>query len=315
MVAETARYRLFPPDTTTKAESFMVPLDAAAARYVRTWLGPPPGPGLLALRHALVYRRPGLWGDHPSAPQSVLLVREGEGRLEVFGAGAAEPAVGWLAAQVRPFTLLSPDDWHEVVSDRLGGAEIETDGAETWSGGLIAPIGRVETSSKSKSTSSQSSFIVSTGPKAASPTQVNKAGVTTRRLTASDFAAFTAGVPAWALRGWRSFPALIEYGAAFGVPHGSGFASIAWVFDQVDGYDSVGVFTTPRYRRLGLGRASSSALIEHIVLRRGKIPLWSTTPANTPSRTLARTLRFAVAGTETLLHWPPTTARTVIETD
>ena len=131
----------------------MVPLDAAAARYVRTWLGPPPGPGLLALRHALVYRRPGLWGDHPSAPQSVLLVREGDGRLEVFGAGAAEPAVGWLAAQVRPFTLLSPDDWHEVVSDRLGGAEIEPDGAETWSGGLIAPIGRVETSSKSKPTS------------------------------------------------------------------------------------------------------------------------------------------------------------------
>ena len=294
----------------------MVPLDAAAARYVRTWLGPPPGPGLLALRHALVYRRPGLWGDHPSAPQSVMLVREGDGRLEVFGAGTAEPAVGWLAGQVRPFTLLSPDDWHEAVRDRLGVAEVESDGVETWSGGLIAPIGRIESPAPPTSRPDpkrQSTFFTTTDARALTPTQKNKADVTTRRLTPADFAPFTAAAPSWGLRGWRSFPALIEYGAAFGVPHGSGFASIAWVFDQVDGYDSVGVFTTPRYRRLGLGRASASALIEHIVLKRGKIPIWSTTPSNAPSRALARMLGFSVTGTETLLHWPPTTVRT--ETD
>ncbi len=297
----------------------MGPLDAAAARYVRSWLGPPPGPGLLALRHALVYRRPGLWGDHPSAPRSVLLVREGDGRLEVFGAGAPEPAVAWLASQVRPFTLLSPDDWHEVVRDRLGVAEVDPEGVETWSGGVIGPALRVESSTKSApSTDSerQATFFASVGPKAAAgPAKVNKPAVTTRRISPGDFAAFTAGAPSWALRGWRSFPALVEYGAGFGVPHGSGFASIAWVFDQVDGYDSVGVFTTPRFRRLGLGRAAASALIEHIVLRRGKIPLWSTTPLNAPSRALARMLGFSVTNTETLLHWPPTTVRTEIEVE
>lgn len=296
----------------------MVPLDAVAARYVRSWLGPPPCPGLLALRHALVYRRPGLWGDHPSAPQSVLLVREGDGRLEVFGAGSPGPAVGWLAGQTRPFTLLSPDDWHEVVVDRLGGAAVDPDGVETWSGGVIGPALRIETTSKSAPSTDadrQATFFATVGPKAASPTKVNKPGVTTRRISPSDFAAFTAGAPTWALRGWRSFPALVEYGAAFGVPHGSGFASIAWVFDQVDGYDSIGVFTTPRFRRLGLGKAAASALIEHIVLRRGKIPLWSTPPSNAPSRALARMLGFSVSNTEPLLYWPPTTVRTEAETD
>ena len=296
----------------------MVPLDAAAARYVRSWLGPPPGPGLLALRHALVYRRPGLWGDHTSAPQSVLLVREGDGRLEVFGAGSPEPAVAWLAGQVRPFTLLSPDDWHEVVRDRLGGAEIDPEGVETWSGGVIGPALRIETTTKpapSTDSERQATFFTHVGPKSASVPKVNKPGVETRRITAADFAAFTAGAPSWALRGWRAFPTLVEYGAAFGVPHGSGFASIAWIFDQVDGYDCVGVFTTPRFRRLGLGRAAASAMIEHIVLRRGKIPLWSTTPQNTASRALARMLGFSVSNTEALLHWPPTKVRTEPEVE
>src|SRR5437867_99130 len=108
----------------------MVPLDPAAARYVRTWLGPPLGPGLLALRHALVFPRPGLWGNDPAQPQSVILVREGEGQRETFGAGEPEPAVGWLIDQRKGFTLHAPDDWLEAVRGRLG--DVEEDSVETW---------------------------------------------------------------------------------------------------------------------------------------------------------------------------------------
>src|SRR4051794_3478740 len=55
----------------------MVPLDPLVVRSLRSWLGEPAGPGLLALHHALAYQRPGLWGDHARVPQSVILVREG----------------------------------------------------------------------------------------------------------------------------------------------------------------------------------------------------------------------------------------------
>lgn len=271
----------------------MFPLDAAGARYVRTWLGPPSGPGLLALRHALVYRRPGLLGDHASTPKSVILVREGDARLDVFGAGAPEPAVTWLANQARSFTLLSPEEWHDPVRKRLGLVEVEEDAVETWSGGFTAPAPAKLSGTAGK-------------PNKAGGTKTATSTVITRRLTPADFAAFTAAAPGWALRGWRAFPALIEYGAAFGVPHGSSFAALAWIFDQVDGYDAVSVYTTPRYRRLGLGRAAALALVEHIVKRRGKIPLWSTSPRNLPSRILARDLGFSVVATESLLRWPPT---------
>src|SRR5437764_235966 len=143
----------------------MVPLDSLAVRSLRSWLGEPTGPGLLALHHALTYQRPGLWGDHARVPRSVVLVREGDDQLEAFGAG-------------------------------------------------------------------------------------------------------------------------------YGVPHGPGFAALAWVFDQSAGFDSIGVYTVPRYRRLGLGRAAAAALITHIARRRGKIPLWSTTPDNDASLALAASLGF-----------------------
>ena len=108
--------------------------------------------------------------------------------------------------------------------------------------------------------------------------------VVTRRLTSRDRDAFTAIAPPWGLRGWRSYPALIEHAAAFGVPDGDGFVALAWVFDQADLYDALGVYTVPRYRRLGLGRAAASALFAHVVHACGRVPLWSTRPDNEPSR-------------------------------
>lgn len=262
----------------------MVPLDPAAARYVRTWLGPPEGPGLLALHHTLVYRPTSVWADAPRGPRSVLFVREGDGRIEGFGAGEAGPAVAWLSARRRPFVLHAPESWQEVLRDRIGPIDLDT--VETWSGpGLPKPR-----------------------PSGASSSKPAPATVVTRGLTPADSAAFTAAAPPWALRGWRTYPALMEHGAAFGVPHGPGpaLAALAWVFDRAEKFEAIGVFTVPRFRRLGLGRAAAAALIGQIVRERGHLPIWSSPPENEPSRRLARSLGFSVSATETLLRWPPT---------
>src|SRR3954462_12783426 len=108
----------------------MVPLDPLAVRSLRSWLGEPSGPGLLALHHALAYQRPGLWGDHARVPRSVVLVREGDDQLEAFGAGEPEPAVGWLAGQGRAVSLVAPSAWREAVGARVGA--IEQVAVETW---------------------------------------------------------------------------------------------------------------------------------------------------------------------------------------
>ena len=97
----------------------------------------------------------------------------------------------------------------------------------------------------------------------------------------------------------------VAFGAGFGVPYGDGFAALAWIFDQSAGFDAIGVFTAPRYRRLGLARAAAAALISHIARRRRKVPLWSTTPDNDASLALARSLGFTAQATEALLRWPP----------
>src|SRR3954447_16231553 len=108
----------------------MVPLDPLAVRSLRSWLGEPSGPALLALHHALAYQRPGLWGDHARVPRSVVLVREGDDQLEAFGAGEPEPAVGWLAAEGRAVSLVAPSAWREAVGARVGA--IEQVAVETW---------------------------------------------------------------------------------------------------------------------------------------------------------------------------------------
>src|SRR4051812_39059498 len=97
----------------------MLLLDSAAVRYVRSWLGEPRAPGLLDLHHALAYHGRGLWGDDARAPKSVLLVREGNGQLEAFGAGAPEPALGWLCRRAgKTVALLAPRPWWDAVGRR-----------------------------------------------------------------------------------------------------------------------------------------------------------------------------------------------------
>ncbi len=251
----------------------MIPLDTAAAPEVIHRLGLPAGPGLLALRHALRFRQPGVWGDSATTPRSLILIREGDGQLEAFGAGEPEPAVGWLVelGHRQAFTLHAPEAWLDAVHARVG--EVDQDEVETWS--LLSRVP-----------------ALTSGPAA------------TRRLTLDDVGGFDALAPSWALRGSGPSPALIEHAAAFGVPHGAGFAALAWVFDQADDHAALGLFTAPRYRRLGLGRAAASALGSHLV-DRGRVPLWATHGRNDASRALARTLGFVLTVTEPLLRWPP----------
>ena len=248
----------------------MVPLEAAGVAYARSWLGEPAGPGLLALGHALAFGRPGLWGDHGRRPRGVVLLRRGDEGWDAFGAGDPRPAAGWVGGREGPVTLLAPEDWEEAV--RAAAGPIARATVQTW-----APIGPVKP-----------------GP-----------SVGARRLRPADEAAFAAVAPPWALRGWGTFGALIEHGAAFGVPHAGGFAALAWVFDQSRRHDALAAWTVPRLRRLGLGHAAAFALIAHVVRDRGKFPLWSLAPENVASAGLAEALGLEIAARQALWRWPP----------
>jgi GNAT superfamily N-acetyltransferase len=257
---------------------------------------------LLALHHALAYQRPGLWGDHARAPRSVVLVREGDDQLEVFGAGQAEPAVAWLAGQGRALSLVAPASWGNALGARVG--PVEQAVVETWT---LDPFDLTMTSIIDEPDPEPAPKQASLGSRAArNPTAtVPRHLVPIRSLTASDADAFTAAAPEWALRGWGTFTALIAAGAAYGVPHGNTFAALAWIFDQSASFDSLGVFTHPRYRRLGLARAAATALIGHIARRRRKVPLWSSPSDNEASLGLARSVGFTRQVTEALIRWPP----------
>jgi RimJ/RimL family protein N-acetyltransferase len=251
----------------------MIPLGAEARHRALSWVGSDEGPGVLALRHALIHGRPGVWGDDPDDPRSVVLVREGDGAHEAFAAGRPEPAAVWLAGQERPVALLAPEDWEPSIRAEVG--PVARAEVQTWFDPPPRPPG---------------------GPGPA---------IGSRRLTRDDGDAFARSAPPWALRSWGSFPALVRHGAAFGVPHSAGFAALAWVFDQTTRFDAVGAYTEPRFRRLGLGRAAASALLAHILSERHKAPLWSTRADNLASRALAESLGFSDRVDEILLSWPP----------
>lgn len=251
----------------------MIPLDSVAAEHVRSWLGEPRGPGLLDLHHALAHHRRGLWGDDARVPRSVLHIRQGEGQLEAFGAGEPEPALGWLLGRARqPLALLAPEDWWDAAGRRAGAAErAEALTLSVDAGGFLP----------------------------------DASAVAVRRLTAGDTeAALEAAMPAWALAGWTSCRDLVEHGAGFAVPFGRGYAALAWVSGRAAHYEAIGVLTVARFRRLGLGRAVASALVAEVLHRRGRVPLWTTTPGNAASLSLARSLGFSDAAAETYLRWP-----------
>jgi GNAT superfamily N-acetyltransferase len=254
----------------------MVPLDIEAMEHVLRW-----GIGahrVVSLRHALIHRRPGLWGDHPRRPHSVVFVREADApeTWHAFGAGDAEPAVGWLARSDRKVSLLAPEGWEGAIR-RRSTCPVVRGVVETW----IRP---------------------GEPPGAIRPAAI----ASVRRLTADDARAFDVAAPGWALRGWGSFPELIDRGAAFGVPDRDGaLAALAWIFEADHDRDSLAVATLPRYRRLGLGRTAGSALVAHVEAGRRKTPIWTVADVNIPSKALARALGFSPRAREVVLRWAP----------
>ena len=225
-------------------------LDLGGRTLAAARLGPQKSPGLLALRHALEFDRPGLWVDDPAHPRSIALLRGGDDGPDAFADGRPDEAVRWLRGLGRPVTLHAPARWVAALG------EARRFEVETWA-----------------------------GPPGIAPRDAASA----RRLGLADATAFHAVAPAWALRGWGTFEDMTRRSAGFGVDGGGGLAAAAWGLDRAGRYESVGVAVDPRYRRLGLGRAAASAMIGWI-LGRGRSPTWSVAPGNLPSRGLARAL-------------------------
>lgn len=248
----------------------MVPLRPEAHEHVLSRIVEET-PGLLALRHALLFRRPGLWGDDARRPHCVVLLRSADGSREAFGAGRPGPAAEWLASREGRIALVAPEDWEASI--RAARGRVDRSEVLSW---FDPPL---------------------RDPAGPSP-------AVTRRLGPEDRDVFLRDCPDWALRGWGTFEDLIRIGAAFGVPYKDELAAVAWIFDQSTRFDALGTFTQPRYRRLGLGRAAARALIRHIQRDRGKLPLWSAPAQNPASVGLARALGFTGQVAETLLRWP-----------
>ncbi len=252
----------------------MIPLGAEAADSVLGW-----GDGLhrtVALHHAAIHGRPGLWGDDRFRPSSAIWLRDGGDQWEAFAAGFAGPALDWLesAALGRPIVLAAPPSWEDTVRARVGPRSVvERTPVQTW----IRP----------------------------EPLDRPMSSIAIRPLDLDDAGAFEAVAPLWALRPWGDFATLVDRGAAFGVPTRSGLAAVAWVVESDHDFDKVGVATDPRFLRLGLGKAVASALMGQIEEDRRKHPLWVVNPSNLASLALARSLGFSDPVTETLLRWEP----------
>src|SRR5581483_1845244 len=143
-----------------------------AYEHVLMRLGVDDAPGLLALRHALMFRRPGLWGDEARRPHAVVLLRPAGHRREAFGVGRPEPAVEWLAGREGPIALVAPEDWEPTVRAAVG------------------PVDRSE-------------VVTWFDPPLRDPGRPSPAAV--RRLGREDRDAFLRVGPDWALRGWGAY--------------------------------------------------------------------------------------------------------------
>lgn len=239
------------------------------------------GIGWLTVRRALIERDTGFWGNDSRSPSSIVYVREGDHELEAFGLLGPRSAIRWLVGLGRPVALMAPDSWSRSI--RLRAGAFDWGEVASWMPGFYRRPHRPCTLS--------------------------------RRLKPADAEAFTEAAPEWALRCWPGFDVMIRRGCAMGVPFGNGFASLAWVLDQTESFDAIGVYTAPRYRQLGLARAAAAALIEHIISGRRKIPLWATSTMNVASQALAGSLGLTPRIFENVFRWPPHVAapKTVAE--
>lgn len=255
----------------------MVPLGWEATQYVLAWEdGSRRG---LALNHALIHRRPGVWGDHPHRPRSVVLLRRGLDAWEAFGAGDPDPGAAWLAARRAPVVLLAPEGWADALRSVTTGLVEQERIAVRY---MPEPNG------------------VAVLPRHSGP------AIATRKLVMADAATFTAATaPDATPHSWDSVEECLARGAAFGVQHGTDWLALAWITEQDHHLDAIHVHTAPRFRRLGLGRAAAGALIQYILDRRKKCPIWACLDDDDDpaSRALARSLGFEFTMKETILRF------------
>ena len=231
----------------------------------------------VSLRHALIHRSPGLWGDHPRRPRSVVLVREDDGPegRHAFGLGEAEPAVGWLSRLGRRVSLLAPTAWEGAIRRR--GSAVLRGIVETW----VRSPGDDGTDRR-RPARSRGGSARSTSRRSSSPRRSwrCRAGGRSRgssaraRRSASPTA--TAGCSPWrgpsrpttAATPWPSPPS----------PATAGSASAA---------------------------RAGSALVAHVEAVRGKEPIWTVADENLASKALARSLGFSPRVREVVLRWGP----------
>jgi GNAT superfamily N-acetyltransferase len=258
-------------------DATMVPMEWEAAEDVLAWEDG--SRRTLAIHHALTLRRGVVWADRPVRPTSVVLARRSPRGWEAFGSGEPGPAVPWLSLRREPIALMAPESWEAELARaaRRVGAFERADLEVRY---LPEPRGHAVRSGH-------------VGPP-----------ITVRRLTLADAPALVAALPDGALRSWASADEALGRGAAFGVPRGATFLAVAWIVEQDRHLDAVGVFTEERFRRLGLGRAACRGLIDHVLDRRRKVPLWAAGPDNDASLALARSLGFTIEMRETVLRFP-----------
>jgi RimJ/RimL family protein N-acetyltransferase len=254
----------------------MLNLSPRAADEVLTWEDG--SRRTLAIHHALTQRQDEIWADHRTHPTSVMLLRPGVRGWEVFGTGEPRPALESLAGHPGEFALMAPMSW-EAFALRHPGLIREYDRVNLEVRHLPEDRGEAVRAEH-------------VGP----PIEV-------RRLTLADAPALAAALPPEALRSWASPKEALGRGAAFGVPRGARFLAVAWIVEQDRYHDAVGVHTEARYRRLGLGRAAARGLIDHILDRRRKLPLWAALPDNEASLALARSLGLTVERRESILRF------------
>lgn len=114
-----------------------------------------------------------------------------------------------------------------------------------------------------------------------------------RLLGPADAAALAALDPdsGWIHDSWGGAAALAAAGVARGVVVDGRAVSVAVPFYRGEEHEDIGVVTDSAFRGRGLSTSCAAALVTDIRAR-GRVPTWTTSPGNGPSRAVAARLGF-----------------------
>ncbi|MFD3454385.1 GNAT family N-acetyltransferase [Streptomyces sp. NPDC058691] len=121
--------------------------------------------------------------------------------------------------------------------------------------------------------------------------------VEVRRLTAADGAALAAAGPdaAWISGSWGGAAGLAGSGHCWGAFREGRPVSLACTYFLGTGYEDIAVLTLPGHRREGLALACLAGLCADVAAR-GRVPSWTCSRDNRPSRLLAWAAGFRLFG-------------------